>query len=540
MKRFAHAWMLLSAMLMLTACPQPEPEPVPDPDVNVSLGKTDAITPSVLVGDDLQITSASDGSALIRYADQPVDMSFALFGDYDAAKPFRRYVNYPISYDFQLGKKPTVSGYSQEIDLMTVMPSTIDLGNRSKGMTIAFNNLPTELLALDAIELTPESRFELSLSFPDAFFTEGTITPSFSVDMSHFFKTPETENDILQFDVPLTAENGYSATKSFRISSVALDPNNFDAKDHKLFMDARIGLSGTVAFDGLKTTRSKLSAAPSDMKLHVTVILYDLAVKSVTGRFEYTVKPVTHTFKLSDALSATGVNLSSSSLGFDVETDLNYPFSGKTDVTARKSRKAYAEVKGVLFDFPVAEEGKTASKTSRPDGSVDLSPLFAQTPDELVMQLGAVSHTDATGTIELGKETHTSVRPVLESQVSLDDKFETVIKRTLPVQSSVGVALKEKKKVSLTGTLENSLPLDGEMSVVLVDGNGRALVREVKQAITADSKANVSQALSAVTTATEGVTSAEVTFTLRGKSSARVLKSSDQLQAALNILIQNE
>jgi len=539
MKKFVYAFAMVAIMLMATACP-PEPEPVPEPDVNVSLGRTDAITPAVLVGESVPFTQAGDGTAHVRYAGDPVTLSFRLLGDFDGAKPFRRYVNYPIDYDFQLGNKPTVSGHSSEIDLMTVMPSTINLGNRSKGMTIAFNNLPAEALALEAISLTPESSFKVTLSFTDPFFTEGTITPAFSVDMSHFFHTPETENDILHFDAPLTKENGYKATKIFRIDGVVLDPDKFNAKEHKLYMDARIGLSGEVAFEGLKTTRSKLNAAPDAMKLNVEVVLLDLACASVTGRFDCTEKGVSHTFKLSDLETGAGVVLSDPSLNFDVETDLNYPFRGKVDAAARKSRRTYAEVKDILFDLPVADEGKTARKTCKPDGS-DLSPLFAQTPEEFVMQIGAVSNQEVTGTIVLGQETTTKFGPVLESPVVLNGDFETVIERTLPIQNSqVGTALKEKKGVRLTGTIDNTLPLDGEMTVALVDSYGRSVIREVKQSVAADAKGSLDVTLSPVTTATEGIREALVTFKLKGKSGNRALKMSDALQTSLTVIIPGE
>jgi len=62
----------------------------------------------------------------------------------------------------------------------------------------------------------------------------------------------------------------------------------------------------------------------------------------------------------------------------------------------------------------------------------------------------------------------------------------------------------------------------------------------VKQSVAADAKGSLDVTLSPVTTATEGIREALVTFKLKGKSGNRALKMSDALQTSLTVIIPGE
>ena len=544
MKRFFRFFVLsAAAMLVLTACPKPEPDPGPDPDpkqpdVTVALGQTTQVTVDGLVDDALKALLQRDGDGYaITCSGEPLSLQFNLFKDYDAAKPFKRYCNYPISYDFNLGSVPAVpNGASGNIDLMTLLPASISLGNRSKGTSLYFSGIPDEVVALDGVELTEDSRFEITLSIPNAFFTEGSITPEFKVDMRKFFGSPDAVDGYLQFDAALTRENGYKATKSFRLGDVAFDPENFSAKNHNIKVDAVIGLSGKVVLEGLKTTTARLSSAPSTMKMNATVVLLDLACKRFVGQFDYKVKNVSKEVRLSSVPEYLALDPDKTSLTVDMESNLNLPYEAVASVNAKRSRRSYAQVSDVRFDIPVAEPDQTAKGSVNLAEVADVSGIMAQAPDQLDFSIGAASHTDAKGVVTLGETGTASFKPTLSFPLAFSESFDKTVTQTLSVQGSVGQALKSKQ-LELLGDVTNSLPVEVEMSFVLADASGRALSREVKQTIAAGATAQVSQTIASVTSATDGLSQAIVTWHFRGVKGGRPVKATDGLQANLNIKI---
>ena len=542
MKRFFRILVLsATAVLVLTACPKPEPEPGPDPkqpDVTVSLGQTSQITVDALVDDALKALLQREGDGyVITCTGDPLELQFNLLKGYDAAKPFKRYCNFPISYDFNLGAVPTVqAGSSESIDLMTDMPGTINLGNRSKGTTIYFAGIPDEIVALDAIELTEDSRFEITLSITNAFFTEGTITPQFKVDMRQFFGSPEAVDGYLQFDVPLTRENNYKATKSFRLSDVVFDPENFSAKDHNVKVDAKIGLKGKVKLDGLKTTKSRLAKAPSTLKMNAKVVLCDLACKRFEGQFSYSVKNVSKEVRLSSMPDFLALDPDKTSLSLDVESNLGLPYEAVASVNAKRNRRNYAKVDDIRFDIPVAEPDQKARGTINLAEVADVSAVLKQVPDQLDFTVGAASHTDRKGVVTLGETGVASFKPTLSFPLAFGENFDQTVTQTLSVQGSVGQALKTKQ-LELLGEVTNSLPVEAEMSFVLTDASGRALSREVKQTIAAGATAQVNQTIASVTSATDGLSQALVTWRFHGVKDSRPVKAADGLQASLNIKI---
>ena len=541
MKSLFHALALAAAFILLTACPKPEPEPTPVPkaDETVSLGQTGLIDAQRLIPDEVRpllVQQAGDALAF-RCEGAPFSLAFDILKDYDGAKPFSRYCNYPIGYDFNLGSKPAVPAEApEELDLSAVLPSMIDLGYRSKGMSIYLSGLPEEVLALESIQLAESSHFDVTLSVTSPFFTEGSIIPEFSVDMRAFFNSPEAVDGILSFDAPLTLENGYKAHKVFRLDGVPFDPANFDPERHNLRLDARVGLSGKVKFEGMKTTKTRLASAPDNLLINVTVELRDVSCKSVTGRFSYKTKAVTGTLVLPSALAAMELDPAGSSVQLDMTSNLSVPAQALVDLSSRKNRRTVGEVKGLSLPLAVAAPGGTASSVFRLQEAGDLTPLFARMPDEFQFNTSAAALEDQSCTVLLGQDNQVELTPSAVVPFALGSKYEMSLADTLPVQSKVGAALKEKS-LEWLGEVVNTLPLDVEMTVTLIDDYGRAISRPMTQTVAAGSTASVKQAVQTVTTATERVSKAAVAYRLHGIATPRPLKASDKLQASLSIRI---
>jgi len=541
MKALFHALTLLAACTLLTACPNPEPEPtpVPKPDETVSLGQTTLINGQSLLTEGLApyLQQQTDGSLAFRCTGEPFSLSFDILKDYDGAKPFSRYCNTTIGYDFNLGSKPVVPEEAPEIlDLSTILPPLIDLGYRSKGMTIYLSGLPEEVIALEDIHLSESSHFDVTLSVTNPFFTEGSIIPEFSVDMRAFFNSPDAQDGILNFDAPLTLENGYRAEKVFRLDGVPFDPDNFDPERHNLKLDARVGLSGMVKFEGLKTTKTRLAAAPDNLLINVTVVLRDVSCDAVTGRFSYQTKAVTGTLPLPAGLAALDLDPSGTAVQLDMTSNLSGPAEALVDLTSRRSRRTIGTVSGLSMPLPIATPGSTVSSVFRLQEAGDLSPLFARMPDEFQFSTTAAMLEDQACTVLLGQDRQVKLTPETVVPFVPGSSFNLTLTDTLPVPSKVAAALKEQP-LELQGEMVNTLPLGVDMTLTLIDDTGRAISRTVSQSFAAGSTTAVKQTVQAATTATEGLSKAVVVYQLHGVATPQAIKASDKLQASLNIVI---
>ena len=542
MKKILYTLSLCAAFVMMTACPKVEPEPTPEPrpEVNASLGQTSLVTSEGMLSDGARklMVEQADGSYAFVFKESPFSVSYDFIKDYDPTHPFKRYVNSPIDYDFNLGNKPAQPADAGDvIDLTKIMPAVVNLGSRSKGTSLYLSGLPEDLIALEAVNLSEDSRFEVTLKLTDPFFTEGTATPEFKVDMRRFFNSPEAQDGFLDFDAPLTPQNGYKATKVFHISDVPFNPANFSAKNHNLKLEASIGLSGKVYYKDIKTTKARLAAAPSAMLLNVSVVLRNVSINDIKGRVSgVDKKTASQTLKIQSDLAAMELDPATSTVKIDITTSLTLPTETTLDLTSHKGSNTIGSVTGINVPLEVMPSDSSANFSMMLNETSDLSKVLSAMPDDFVFQATVCPPTEENYWFSLGQQTSVSFQPTVTIPYKPGKGFlyEKVDDFTVP--SAVGLALKDRS-AELRGELVNTMPLDVELIVTLVDGSGNAITQPVSQTFPAGSTTPVSQTIKAPGEAAASIAKAVVTTRVHGTSQSRSLTPNDKFQATLNIHI---
>ena len=213
------------------------------------LVNTGQLTVEDLVGDRLEdyLVLNDDRSYALSYDSDPFSFTFDELKDYDTSGPFRRYVDVPISYGFDLFEKPAAIPFDEkdEASLDSIFPAFIELPDLSKTASLSVPRLPDELVEVRSITLSEDSHFDVTISLPDCLFTEGTLTPDFNVDLSQFFESDDAENGVLHFDTPLDESNGYSVTRSYHLHKVVFNPDDFDPRTHTLTLHAGVTVNGS-------------------------------------------------------------------------------------------------------------------------------------------------------------------------------------------------------------------------------------------------------------------------------------------------------
>ena len=366
-----------------------------------------------------------DGTFTAHYTADPVDFVFAGLKDYDGARPFRKYCNFPISTAFSLFRTPA-SGVSFDpdgtADLSGLLPATINLGTKSRGTTLNIPRMPDQLLGLESITLTRESIVRVTFSIPNCVLTDGTVTATVNVDLSQFFESEDCVDGILTVVVPLTKENGYSSTIDIPLRTLKFSSGDYDAKTHTLNLEARLGFNGSVSVSEPRTNRARYQSIVSSdplQQLQVTAELRDLTCESIRGRYDYKIAQLQTSVDLTNLTGQVLDRIGDKDAVFDfddpeiilnVESNISVPTYALVKLTALKKRAKVAVMDSIVVPFPIAEPGETLHKQIRlaktakspEDVVLDFTELVRIAPDQIVVDIEGLTYHDQTGEVRVG------------------------------------------------------------------------------------------------------------------------------------------
>ena len=528
-------------------------------DVTFPLGQAGPLTVQDLMGEKMApfLTPLEDGTCAIQYQGKAVSFVFDELRNIDGAAPFQRFCDFPISYDFALFARPEAPAFDArgEADLSGSIPGTVQLQNLTKSLDVSISGLPAQLASLKALSLSQKSRLEITVSIPDCLLTGGTVTPDLTFDMGSFFESDDFPGGLIRIDSPLTAENGYSVATTIPLHKFALDPDSFNPSDHTLTVSASLKFSGTCAISRPRTNRDRHAKAPKDAKLHVTVIMRDIACQEIEGTFDYARKSQV-TFALGDLSAGLADQLAGDvrfdflapEILLDIESNITIPISAQLELAARQNKVKYAEVKNIPFLFPVPEPGATAKKRLRlakepvqvpgeESVALDFTSLLSRIPDDMLITAHAATLSDRTAVLRIGENYRVSVSPRIIIPLQFGPDTRVAIRKTVAVPAQLG-ALVRKNTFQVQGVIDNGFPLRLAFSLVMVDADGAALTETVRQTLAADAASDISLTLAKLPEADlTQLASAVLSFEAEGIPDGRPVKTDDAIQVSLHAVI---
>lgn len=522
------------------------------------LVNTGQLTVEDLVGDRLEnyLVLNDDRSYALSYDSDPFSFTFDELKDYDTSGPFRRYVDVPISYGFDLFEKPAAIPFDEkdEASLDSIFPAFIELPDLSKTASLSVPRLPDELVEVRSITLSEDSHFDVTISLPDCLFTEGTLTPDFNVDLSQFFESDDAENGVLHFDTPLDESNGYSVTRSYHLHKVVFNPDDFDPRTHTLTLHAGVTVNGSCTFSGLKTSRERFEQAGASTILLVQVIIRTVDCIAFTGAYDYTVKDLSTSVDVKGMINEFSslfdsqdfnIQLTDPEILLDVQTNVPIPTRADLSLTARKNGLRYADIKNILIDFPYAEPGQTVRHGIRLAGEakheegiddviVDFSKITTRVPDEIRVNATASTIKDRIAEVRFGETYYMNLQPTLRIPLSFGKDTRIGLRDTVAMPSELGKILKDNT-VIVAGEMTNSLPLEVDFSLVMLNDAGIMVTEEVTQRLAANGTTAIRIPL--VNKVEDGIVNlskAVLSFQVKGTATPRAVKADDFLQARLH------
>ena len=525
------------------------------------LVNTGRLTVKDLAGDRLEsyLDLNEDQTYSLSYHSAPIEYAFDELKDYDTSGPFRRYVDFPIDYAFQLFRKPAKVVFDEQgvADLNGLVPTQVVLPNLSKTAMLSVPRLPDQLAAVRSITLSDDSRFDVTISLPDCLFTEGTLTPDFNVDLSEFFESLDSEDGVLHFDTPLTGENGFSVTRSYNLHQVVFDPKYFDASTHTLTLHAGVKVNGICHFSGMKTNRQRYDAAPAYTRLLVSVTIRTVNCVAFVGAFDYTVKDINTVVDVKDMMdgftdmfetSDFSLQMFDPEILLDMKTNIPIPTQANINLAAEKGNLHYAEIRGIQFDFPYALPGETAHHGIRLAGEpkqeegfddviVDFSKVISRVPDRILFNASASTLPDKIVEVRFGNTYFININPTIRIPFAFGPDTHVALKDTISVPETLGKILKDNTVV-LAGELTNTLPLEVELHLVMLNDLGIEVTEPVTQRIAANGSCALDIPLkNLVGDAIVNLSKAVLSFRVLGTDDARPIRADDYLQASVYVRV---
>ena len=419
--------------------------------------------------------------------------------------------------------------------------------------------LPEGVKDLSKVVFTEDSKISVELSLLNCPLTAGELTPDIDVDFSQLLSL--TGGGVIDLsELKLNEDNGYQASRQYGVQELVVASGDFNVDEHKLSLDKKVTVSGSVVITGAKTVVSQLTAA-GVMKVKVAVSLDDLALSRVEAKVGYSLSQEEMTLDMSDLSGAFGdkmdltLDLHNPFLGLQLITNLGIPATVSATLIPYKDDQPKTEsqiqVDLSINGAPSAEVRDTvryflAALDEQRDPAftfveADIAGLVKLMPDSVRVRFEV--ETDDTKTAVLEPSASYLFEAIYEVGVPLQvgPDFRVALSDTISV-GSVGKYLSRVEEAALTGSVENTLPLNLMMTVTFTDDNYTRipLAKPAQQLISAgklDGSATVSELDLAVKFAdpatAENATQAIVCFEVTAGGVARSVKPTDYVKAKL-------
>ncbi len=531
--------------------------------LTVPVGETAKLTMQDLLGDEAVsfLKTAADGSYLISVSDQmngssslpAINTALDLGGlapsvdieIFDFA-PYQSVISL-LPPNNEVNLSTYVSTISDPVAVDTNIQVTLQL------------DLPEGLKDLSKVKFTDASKMTVALSVPDCPLTDGELTPNIVVDFSNLLQI-SGGGSINLSELQLNKSNSYAASKQYSVQELVIAAGDFNANLHKLALDKKVTVTGNAVVTNPKTTPANVSAA-GKLKVKVAVTLSNLEIDKVEAKVAYTLAQQNMTVTLGDLTGAFGdklevtLDLYNPSLKFDLSTNLGIPSTIQATLVPWKNNQAKTEnqiqVNLAMAASPSATQTSTSKYfiASHDEGrdaaytyvNADIASLIKMMPDSIRVTFDVSTVDTQTSVLEPTATYNFDIAYEVGVPLQVGNDFCLALRDTLTV-GSIGQYIALAEEAAVTGSVENSLPLNLKMVVGFADENNNtiALAKAAEQTIAAgklDGSATTTPLEVAVKfadkEAAKNVSKVILSFEITSGGVARPVKATDYVKAKI-------
>ena len=420
-------------------------------------------------------------------------------------------------------------------------------------------DLPEGVKDLSKVKFTEASKISVALSVPNSPLTDGELTPNITVDFSSLLQIAGGGSIDLSA-LQLNKANNYAASQQYSVQELKIAAGDFNANLHKLSLDKKITVAGNAVVTNAKTTPAQVSAA-GKLKVTVAVTLTNLEIEEVEAKVAYSLAQQKMTVELGDLTGAFGdklevtMDLHNPYLKFDLSTNLGIPATIQATLLPWKGNQAKTEnqiqVNLAMAASPSATQTSTSKyyiatynegcETGYTYVNADMASLIKMMPDSIQVTFDVTTVDTQTAVLEPSATYNFNVNYEVGVPMQVGSDFRLALRDTLTL-GSVGEYIALADEAAITGSVENSLPLNLKMVVGFTDENNNpiALAKAAEQTIAAgnlDGSATTSPLDVAVKfankEAAKKVNKVVLSFEVTSGGVARAIKETDYVKARI-------
>jgi hypothetical protein len=356
---------------------------------------------------------------------------------------------------------------------------SFDLNEEFDVKILAADDFPKELLSLETIDLSAIANLNaLIKGLPKGL---NNVNIDAKVELPSIIVLDQAEKHTITIKGAI--KDGKINCPAINVKSIDLSKFDFGSgKD----LTGKIKLSGEISAEKPQIDIEELA----DAKISTTIDagIKDINIKKVVGKVDYKIDGINETISiegLPDFLKAEGTVLDfyNPHISLELTTNLGIPTKGVVDITPIFAGTADEESKIELnLTLPYSTSGKesvtgkfwiASEEIGVPDGYTfikgDIRKLLKRIPDGLTLALNATTVTTESATIEPQEKYNLSIAYGFGLPLSFGENMSIAISDTLE-NLGIGQFL-DFADVKLLGEISNTLPLELDLNVELMDAN---------------------------------------------------------------------
>ena len=356
---------------------------------------------------------------------------------------------------------------------------SFDLNEEFDVKILAADDFPKELLSLETIDLSAIANLNaLIKGLPKGL---NNVNIDAKVELPSIIVLDQAEKHTITIKGAI--KDGKINCPAINVKSIDLSKFDFGSgKD----LTGKIKLSGEISAEKPQIDIEELA----DAKISTTIDagIKDINIKKVVGKVDYKIDGINETISiegLPDFLKAEGTVLDfyNPHISLELTTNLGIPTNGVVDITPIFAGTADEESKIELnLTLPYSTSGKesvtgkfwiASEEIGVPDGYTfvkgDIRKLLKRIPDGLTLALNATTVTTESATIEPQEKYNLSIAYGFGLPLSFGENMSIAISDTLE-NLGIGQFL-DLADVKLLGEISNTLPLELDLNVELMDAN---------------------------------------------------------------------
>jgi len=391
------------------------------------------------------------------------------------------------------------SGYmymTAETPALKIASTTVKLKNLSAeiadttNLNIAMDNIPAEIVSLDSILLDNNATLQLSVNITNMPTLSTPLMANMTLnfpDLLQFTSGSVNASNQLVINEPFV--NG-KLSKTIGIKGLLFDGSKLNKT---LSINEDVGFVGRVFVNNPSVSSTDLNSEP--IEVNVDVKLSGIKFKSVFGKVDPGIPPVTTHVKLSDLpdfMKGEDVvlDITRPVIALETRSNLGIPIVAGMDLIPTKNNAEIKDGKlNLELNFPRSSSA-AMDKISRfwiaPDSAgmpvnyvfvrSDIQNLFKTIPDEISFKVNAQADPNQEHFIDLTADYRMKVKYDVTVPMAFGKDLSIEICDTISdLDETIGEVALSGKKLELFGTIFNSIPLDLKLTITPLDSDNKPI-----------------------------------------------------------------